>query len=67
MLDKAHFEKRINEIKKAIESLVAQQNAHLGHLAEAQFHLDALIADEAKAKEEAEAEKKAQEGLEHAP
>ena len=52
MLDKAHFEKRIDEIKKAIENLVGQQNAHLGHLAEAQFHLDALIADEAKAAKE---------------
>lgn len=60
MLDKAHFEARIDEIKKAMEQSIAQHNAHLGHLAEAQFHLNAINA------EEAEAEKKAQEGLEHA-
>ena len=54
MLDKAYFEKRVDEIKKAIEQLVAQHNAHLGHLSEAQFHLNALNAEEAKAKEEAD-------------
>ena len=65
MLDKAHFEKRIDEIKKAMEQLVGQQNAHIGHLAEAQFHLAALV--EAEAKEKEACEKKAEEGLEHAP
>lgn len=65
MLDKAYFEKRIEEIKKAIEMLVGQHNAHLGHLSEAQFHLNALIEAEEKAKEEAE--KKDLEGMEHAP
>lgn len=65
MLNKEHFEKRIDEIKKAMEQSIAQHNAHLGHLAEAQFHLNAINAEEAK--EEAEAEKKAEEGLEHAP
>ena len=69
MLDKAYFEKRIEEIKKAIEMLVGQHNAHLGHLAEAQFHLSKLVEEEAKAKADAEAEveKKAEEGMEHAP
>jgi len=65
MLDKAHFEKRIDEIKKAMEQTIAQQNAHMGHLAEAQFHLGALVEEENKAKEESE--KKAEEGMEHAP
>ena len=63
MLDKAHFEKRVEEIKKAMEQSIAQYNAHLGHLAEAQFHLNAIVAEEAKEKEECE---KSEEGLEHA-
>jgi hypothetical protein len=65
MLDKAYFEKRIEEIKKAIEMLVSQHNAHLGHLAEAQFHLNALLEAESKANIEAE-NKAVEEGLEHA-
>lgn len=69
MLNKDHFEKRIDEIKKAMEQNVAQQNAHMGHLAEAQYHLGKLIEEEAKAKADAEAEveKKDKEGMEHAP
>jgi hypothetical protein len=58
MLDKAHFEKRIDEIKKSMEQGVAQQNALLGHLAEAQFHLNEMLAKEPKEEEE---------GMEHAP